>query len=59
MWHHIYNAIDWMSVKLNAPCLLGFISGNSFLVGLAAFASISTILYNGIRIYKELKNKKQ
>lgn len=57
MWHIVYNAIDWVSIKLNAPCVILFITGNQFLIGLAAIASISTVIYNGIRIYKELKGK--
>ena len=51
------HAIDWTSIKLNAVCLLGFISGSHLAVVLAVAASISTIVYNGIRIYKESKNK--
>ena len=58
MWHIIQQAIDWTSVELNAPCLLLFITGNHFLIGIAAVASISTIVYNGMRIYKELKKTK-
>jgi hypothetical protein len=55
----LYSAIDWLSVKLNGACIaLAFITGEQWLKGLAAIATVSTIIYNGIRIYKELKNTK-
>lgn len=59
MKYIIINAIDWMSVKLTGaslPCLL-LINPN---IGawLAIIMFSSTIIYNGIRIYKELKNRK-
>lgn len=52
----IINAIDWLSVKLagiSLPFLL--ISWNALLAWLGAAVMISTLIYNGIRIYKELK----
>lgn len=54
----LLDSIDWFSVKLNAVCLLGFISGSSLIIGMTVAATATTIIYNGIRIYKELKNKK-
>jgi len=48
-----------MSIKLNAICLLGLISGDVLLLNLTMVATATTILYNGIKIYKEIKNKKQ
>lgn len=53
-----FNAIDWVSVKLNAVCLLGFITGDALLTNLTILATLTTITYNGVRIYKEIKNKK-
>lgn len=51
----IYHAVDWTSIKLNAVCILGFITGNPALSILAGIASVATIIYNAIRIYKEVK----
>jgi len=52
-------AIDWLSIKLNGLCVaLAVISGNQFLGILAGIATASTIIYNGIRIYKEVKKNK-
>jgi hypothetical protein len=63
----IYNAVDWVSVKLcgiSTPFLFitdlkintwfGDIKVTTWL-GVAVM--VSTLIYNGIRIYKELKNK--
>lgn len=55
----VLNAVDWVSLKLNGlviPFL--FINPNPFMLWLGAMATLSTIVYNGIRIYKELKAKK-
>lgn len=53
---HFLNAVDWLSVKvtilISAPC---FIIGNTVIVWLGIISVASNILYNGIRIYKELK----
>lgn len=54
------HAIDWTSVKLNGIAI-GFaaITWNK-IVMLATLATLaSTFIYNAIRIYKEIKNKKQ
>jgi hypothetical protein len=54
----IAHAIDWNSVKLCGVSTLGFITGSHVLAILSGAAVLSTIVYNGIRIYKEFKNKK-
>lgn len=53
----IYNAIDWTSVKLSIFPLLGIFAGSTLLQVLSGIGVLSTVIYNGIRIYKELKNK--
>jgi hypothetical protein len=55
----LYSSIDWLSIKLNGACIaLAFITGEGWLKALAAIATISTIVYNSIRIYKEFKQPK-
>ena len=57
--HSIFSAVDWLSVKftlLGVPFL--FIGSTSIQV-LGVIAVCSTIVYNCIRIYKELKRKKE
>jgi len=53
--------IDWISLKLCAGTLAGgillTITTLPFFGWLTAIAAISTIVYNGIKIYKEIKNK--
>jgi hypothetical protein len=51
------NAIDWMSIKLNAVCFLGFFTGSNLIATLSIIATVTTIIYNAIRIFKEIKNK--
>lgn len=54
----LLSSIDWRSVKLNGVAiLLAIPTWATVLAWLAAVATISTIVYNGIRIYKELKSK--
>lgn len=53
----IIDSIDWFSVKLNLVCILGFVTGSTIVAFMAGIATASTIIYNAIRIYKELKNK--
>lgn len=56
---HITNSIDWMSVKLcgiSTPFL--FINATKLTTILGIIVMLSTLAYNGIRIYKELKAKK-
>jgi divalent metal cation (Fe/Co/Zn/Cd) transporter len=52
-------AIDWLSFKLTGvSVLLAAITGGQLLTVMAGIATSTTIIYNVIRIYKEL-NKKQ
>ena len=55
----IVNSIDWLSIKLNLVCLVGFVSGEEMLVGFAGEATSTTIIYNAIRIYKEIRSFKK
>jgi H+/gluconate symporter-like permease len=53
---HLNDSIDWTSVKLcgiSTPFL--FINATKITTVLGIIAVASTIIYNGIRIYKELK----
>jgi len=51
--------LDTMSFKLNGiSVFLSVITGNEILMILAGMATGTTFIYNGIKIYKELKNKK-
>lgn len=53
------NIIDWTSIKLcGVSVFLAAITWSQFLGIASGVAVFSTILYNGIRIYKELKKKK-
>lgn len=52
-------AIDWMSIKLlGTGMVLLAISGSIIITVLSGVAFASTIIYNVIKIYKEIKNKK-
>jgi hypothetical protein len=55
----IFSAIDGMSIKLTGACLpLLFINkDHPVIVALGVAVFVSTLAYNLIRIYKELKNK--
>jgi hypothetical protein len=65
----VMNAIDWTSVKLtgfSTPFLiidfgqikiLGFINVSMLTAWLGVGVMLSTLFYNAVRIYKELKNK--
>jgi hypothetical protein len=56
----IIRAIDWTSIKLNIVCSLGLITTDRFARNLIILATLSTIIYNGINITKEIikfKNK--
>lgn len=64
LWQMIYQSIDWASLKITGGVasggfLLGAVTGNGFITGLTVIVLCSTLLYNIIRIVKELKNKKQ
>jgi hypothetical protein len=51
--------IDWGSIKsTGVSVVVCSITGGGFMIALGALAAVSTIVYNGIRIYKEIKNKK-
>lgn len=51
--------IDWTSIKLcGVTVFLGVITWSKVMGVLSIIAVASTIIYNGIRIYKELKRKK-
>jgi len=54
----INNSIDWFSVKLNAVCLIGLFNGDSISFTLTVLATLTTIIYNVLKIRKELKSKK-
>lgn len=55
----IFTAIDWISVKLNIPgAVLLFMDVGALFKIFAVAATLSTLCYNGIKIYKELKSKK-
>ncbi len=53
----INQAIDWTSVKLNVMVLPFLFINDIWVKGFAIAATISTIIYNGIRIYKEIKKR--
>lgn len=56
---HISEAIDWLSIKITGgSILLAAITWNQALAILSGVALLSTIIYNGIRIYKEIKKTK-
>lgn len=53
------NSVDWVSIKLNAICLIGLIATSNFISIFTLAATITTIVYNAVRIYKELKQNKK
>lgn len=56
----IIHAIDWTSIKLNGVALGFAVITWSKVIMIFTLASLATtIFYNLIRIYKEIKNKKQ
>jgi hypothetical protein len=57
----IVHSIDWLSIKLNVVCMLGFMLGDSSLNNLISLGTVTTIVYNTIKIYQALnsKNKNQ
>jgi hypothetical protein len=54
----ILGSIDWISVRLGSVCAFAVIIPVGIIQIGSVLAIISTLTYNGIRIYKELKNKK-
>jgi hypothetical protein len=54
----IMHSVDWTSVKLCGVGVgLSVITWNVAIGILSGVALLSTIVYNGIRIYKEVKKK--
>jgi hypothetical protein len=53
----ILGAVDWLSVKLTGLCITVLFIGSGILTALSAVAICTTIIYNSIRIYKEIKQK--
>lgn len=59
MKHILNNSVDWLSIKLNAICLIGLVATSNLLSTLTIIATITTITYNAIKIYKEVKSEKK
>jgi hypothetical protein len=57
MMHLLSETLDKTSLALTAPCVFLMFTGG-ILGFLSAVAVVSTIIYNTIRIYKEVKDKK-
>lgn len=58
IWQMMGHSIDWLSVKLNVLSVtILAITGSELATIFAIIATATTIAYNGIRIYKELKKK--
>jgi hypothetical protein len=56
--HLLNSSLDWWSLKLNALVLpFLFMNPTPFLLWLGAVASLSTIVYNVIRIRETFKKK--
>lgn len=55
----IAEIIDWLSVKITVGAVvLCAITGSGIMIALSVIGVGTTIIYNGIRIYKELWGKK-
>ena len=54
----IFSAVDWLSVKFTLLATPFLFIGSASIQLLGVVAVCSTIVYNCIRIYKELKRKK-
>lgn len=54
----LQNSIDWFSIKLNVVCLIGFTAKSDIIWGLTILATLTTIIYNSIKIYREFKKLK-
>ena len=52
------NSIDWFSIKLNIVCLIGFTAKSDIIWALTIMATLTTIIYNSIKIYREFKKIK-
>jgi len=58
MWQIVGSSIDWLSVKfMGISIVLATITPSTILQVMSGIMVLSTIIYNGIRIYKELKKK--
>ena len=58
MFQMIGHSVDWISVKLNLLSITMLaITGSELATIFAIAATATTIVYNGIRIYKEVKKK--
>lgn len=55
---NIFHAVDWFSVKFTLATTPFLFIGSVSIQVLGVIAVCSTIVYNCIRIYKELKRKK-
>jgi hypothetical protein len=54
----LFETIDWNSFKLNfSSVVLAVITMQKVLIIATILSVASTFIYNGIKIYKELKNK--
>ena len=54
----LFETIDWNSFKLNfSSVVLAVITMQKLLIIATILSVASTFIYNGIKIYKELKNK--
>lgn len=56
----LFHTIDWNSFKMNTvSVVLAAITMQKILIFATILSVASTFIYNGIKIYKELKNKKK
>lgn len=56
----LFHTIDWNSFKMNGISVaLAVITMQKLLIIATILSVASTFIYNGIKIYKELKNKKK
>lgn len=55
----IKECIDWTSIRLNLISLIGFASQDNIIFGMSFLATGSTIIYNGINIYKYFSKKRK
>lgn len=53
------HTIDWMSIKLNAICFLGLIHPNMITYTCTILATLTTVVYNIIKIHQEIKKKRK
>ena len=53
----ILSEIDWTSIRLNLVASLGFLSHDDIVFFLTCIATMTTITYNFIKIYKIINKK--